>query len=79
VTAIDRAHRLPALRACASGIRPLEAGTSVLIGCGCWRHREDFTSRFIITGTSVSDGTADGQHRLGSHDHRPRRGSAVMR
>ena len=57
MTAIDRARRLAALRGCASGIRPLEAGTSVLTGCGCWLHREDFTSRFIITGTSISDGT----------------------
>ena len=58
MTAIDRACRLPALRTCASGIRPLGAGTSLLIGCGCWLHREDFTRRFVITGTSVSDGTA---------------------
>jgi hypothetical protein len=29
-----------------------------LIGCGCWLHREDFTSRFIITGISLSVGTA---------------------
>jgi hypothetical protein len=58
VTAIDCGRRLAAPRGCASGIRPLEAGTSVLIGCGCWLHREVFTSRFIITGTSVSDGTA---------------------
>jgi hypothetical protein len=29
-----------------------------LIGCGCWLHREDFTRRFVMTGTSVSDGTA---------------------
>src|ERR1039457_7121648 len=58
VTAIDRARRLAAPRACASGIRPLEAGTSGLTGCGCWLHREDFTRRFIITGTRVRDGTA---------------------
>ena len=58
VTAIDRARRLPAaLRACASGIRPLEAGSSLLTGCGCWLHCEDFSSRFIINGTSDSDGT----------------------
>ena len=31
---------------------------TILLDCGCWLHREDFTSRFIITGTSVSDGTA---------------------
>jgi hypothetical protein len=78
VTAIDCARRLAAPCGCASGIRPLEAGTSVLIGCGCWLHREDFTSRFIITGTSVSAGT-DGRHRLGSCDHGYRRGPAVMR
>ena len=45
-----------ALRACASGIHPLEAGTSLLIDCGSWLHREDFTSRFITTGNSISDG-----------------------
>lgn len=53
-----RVRRLAAPRGCASGIRSLEAGTSVLTGCGCWLHRDDFTGRFIITGTSVSDGTA---------------------
>jgi len=58
VTAIDHARRLPAaLRAFASGIRPLEAGSNLLIGCGCWLHCEDLSSRFIITGTSVSAGT----------------------
>jgi hypothetical protein len=51
-------HRLSdALRACARGIHPLEAGTGLLTDCGSWLHREDFTSRFIITGTSISDGT----------------------
>jgi hypothetical protein len=51
-------HRLSdALRACARGIHPLEAGTGLLIDCGSWLHREDFTSRFITTGTSISDGT----------------------
>jgi hypothetical protein len=44
-----------ALRACAYGIRPLEAGTALLIDCGSWLHRDDFTSRFITTGTSISD------------------------
>ncbi|SRR6266568_4721700 len=39
-----------ALRARASGIHPHEAGTSLIIGCGCWLHREDFTSRFITIG-----------------------------
>ena len=46
-----------ALRASARGIRPLEAGTGLLIDCGTWLHREDFTSRFITAGTSISDGT----------------------
>ncbi len=51
-------HRLgEALRACARGIHPLEAGTGLLIDCGSWLHREDFTSRFITMGASTSDGT----------------------
>lgn len=45
-----------ALRACARGIHPLEAGTALLIDCGSWLHREDFTSRFITVDTSISDG-----------------------
>jgi hypothetical protein len=45
-----------ALSACARGIHHLEAGTSLLTGCGSWLHRDDFTSRFITTGTSISDG-----------------------
>ena len=46
-----------ALRACAAGLYPLEAGTALLIGNGTFLHRPDFTSRFIATGTSISDGT----------------------
>ena len=46
-----------ALRARADGIHPDEAGTSLLIDNGSWLHREDFTSRFITTGTSISDRT----------------------
>ena len=46
-----------ALRACASGILTAEAGVSLLIDCGGWLHRDDFTSHFITTGTSISDGT----------------------
>lgn len=46
MTALDKA-----LRACASGILTAEAGVSLLIGCGGWLHREDFTSQFITTGT----------------------------
>jgi hypothetical protein len=52
------ADRLPdALRASASasGIHPLEAGTSLIIDCGSWLQREDFTSRFINIGTGASD------------------------
>jgi hypothetical protein len=45
-----------ALRAGACGIHSLEAGTGLLIDCGSWLHRDDFTSRFITTGTSISDG-----------------------
>ena len=44
-----------ALRARARGIHPLEAGTGLLIDCGSWLHRDDFTSRFITTGTSISN------------------------
>ena len=46
-----------ALRACAGGILTAEAGVSLLIDCGGWLHRPDFTSPFITTGTSISDGT----------------------
>jgi hypothetical protein len=50
-------HRLgDALLASACGIHPLEAGTGLLIDCGSWLHSEDFTSRFITAGTSISDG-----------------------
>ncbi|HET9971118.1 MAG TPA: hypothetical protein VFQ68_22975 [Streptosporangiaceae bacterium] len=45
-----------ALRAGARGIYPLEAGTGLLADRGNWLHREDFTSRFITTGISISDG-----------------------
>ena len=46
-----------ALRACAAGLYPLEAGVALLAGNGTFLHRDDFTSRFITTGTSISDGT----------------------
>jgi len=46
-----------ALRACAAGIYPLEAGVALLIANGTFLHRDNFTSRFITTGTSISDGT----------------------
>ena len=46
-----------ALRACAGGILTAEAGVSLLIDCGGWLHRDDFTGPFITTGPSISDGT----------------------
>jgi hypothetical protein len=48
--------QVAALRACAAGLYPLEAGTELLISNGTFLHRDDFTSRFIETGTSISDG-----------------------
>ena len=56
MTTMDPSRLAAALIACASGIRCHEAGTGLLIDCGSWLHREDFTSRFITTGTSISDG-----------------------
>ncbi len=44
-----------ALRACASGIYTVEAGIGLLIANGTLLHRDDFTSRFVLTGTSASD------------------------
>jgi hypothetical protein len=44
-----------ALRNCAAGLPPLEAGTELLIANGTFLHRDDFTSKFITYGTS--DGT----------------------
>jgi len=55
VTGTSPRHLEEALLACARGIRHLEAGASLLIDCGSWLHREDLTSRFITTGTSISD------------------------
>ena len=46
-----------ALRACAGGILTAKASVSLLIECGGWLHRDDFTGPFITTGTSISDGT----------------------
>jgi len=45
-----------ALRACARGIYPLEAGVDLLISHACWPHREDFQDEFIHTGISITDG-----------------------
>ena len=41
-----------ALRACASGLYPLEAGTELLISDGTFVRRPDFTTRFITCGIS---------------------------
>jgi hypothetical protein len=41
-----------ALRACAAGLYPLEAGVALLISNGTFLHRDDFTSRFTDHGTS---------------------------
>jgi hypothetical protein len=46
-----------ALRACATGLYPLEAATELFISNGTFLHRHDFTNRFIEQGTSISDGT----------------------
>ncbi|MGH3247737.1 MAG: hypothetical protein ACRDOI_16225, partial [Trebonia sp.] len=45
-----------ALHACAAGLYPLEAGVALLTGNETFLHRDDFTSRFITAGTSISDG-----------------------
>jgi hypothetical protein len=47
-----------ALRACARGIHPHEAAAELLISHSTFLHRDDFTSRFIEHGTSITDGTA---------------------
>jgi hypothetical protein len=41
-----------ALRACAAGLYPLEAGVALLISNGTFLRRSDFTTRFISHGTS---------------------------
>jgi hypothetical protein len=41
-----------ALRACAAGLYPLEAGTELLISNSTFLHRDDFTGRFITSGPS---------------------------
>lgn len=56
MTAVNLRQLGDALQACARGLYPLEAGTGLLIDCGSWLHREDFTSRFINIDTSISDG-----------------------
>jgi len=46
-----------ALRACAAGLYPLEAGVALLVGNGTFLRRDDFTRRLIAVATSISDGT----------------------
>lgn len=56
MTTISPGQLEQALRACARGILTADAGVGLLIDCGGWLHREDFTSHFIVTATSISDG-----------------------
>jgi hypothetical protein len=49
---MDTDHLAAALRDCAAGLYPLEAGTGLLISNASFLHREDFTRRFIEHGTS---------------------------
>jgi hypothetical protein len=49
-------HLTAALHACAAGFYPLEAGVALLIAHGTFLCRDDFTTRFIEHGTSISDG-----------------------
>jgi hypothetical protein len=46
-----------ALLACADGISPVAAGVELLLGHGSFLQRADFTTRFTICGTGLSDGT----------------------
>ena len=45
-----------ALRACARGIYPLEAGVGLLISHGSLLGREEFQDQFVHTGISITDG-----------------------
>ena len=45
-----------ALRACASGVFPAEAGVGLLISHDTWLHRDDFAGPFVHTGVSITDG-----------------------
>jgi hypothetical protein len=56
MTTLNLRQLSDALRAGACGLYPLKASTSLLIECGSWLHRDDFTSMFISTGPSISDG-----------------------
>lgn len=54
---MDTDHLATALMDCATGIYTTEAGVALLIANRTFLHRNDFTSRFIQTGTSISDST----------------------
>jgi hypothetical protein len=59
-----------ALRSCASGILTAEAGVSLLIDCGGWLHRDDFTSQFITAADGVTMMAAiDWQAAVTALDH----------
>lgn len=45
-----------ALLVCAEGINPVAAGVELLLGHGSFLQRADFTTRFVICGTSVPNG-----------------------
>jgi hypothetical protein len=47
-----------ALRACAVGLLPLEAGVALLISNGTFLERDDFTSRFVQHGMTCRTATA---------------------
>jgi hypothetical protein len=45
-----------ALRSCAHGLYPAEAGVELLIGHASWLRHDNFRDRFIHHGTSITDG-----------------------
>ena len=45
-----------ALRACAHGLSPAEAGVELLINHGSFLRRSDFRDHFVHLGTSITDG-----------------------
>lgn len=51
---MDTDHLATALMACATGIYAAEAGVALLIANRTFLRRDDFTSRFIRTGTSIT-------------------------
>ena len=53
-----------ALRACARGLYPLEAGVGLLISHACWLHREDFRDEFIHAGMSAFAASTNPSNKL---------------